>query len=117
MTGARDVLAWLLGCWTRRRPLSRTSVLPTPSPRKSIEPTSPRAKLLLVWPLLLLNDWSLICGIERRRSSTQTAAVAALSSSPQTVTGRSRSEERRVGNECVSKCRSRWSQYHYNKNQ
>src|SRR3546814_1488967 len=22
------------------------------------------------------------------------------------------SEERRVGNECVSKCRSRWSQYH-----
>src|SRR3546814_12850958 len=24
----------------------------------------------------------------------------------------SRSEERRVGNECVSTCRSRWSQYH-----
>src|SRR3546814_13445445 len=24
-----------------------------------------------------------------------------------------RSEERRVGNECVSKCRSRWSQYLY----
>src|SRR3546814_12828113 len=24
-----------------------------------------------------------------------------------------RSEERRVGNECVSKCRTRWSQYHY----
>src|SRR3546814_11071342 len=23
-----------------------------------------------------------------------------------------RSEERRVGKECVSKCRSRWSQYH-----
>src|SRR3546814_15018067 len=23
-----------------------------------------------------------------------------------------RSEERRVGNECVSTCRSRWSQYH-----
>src|SRR3546814_8018884 len=23
-----------------------------------------------------------------------------------------RSEERRVGNECVSKCRSRWSPYH-----
>src|SRR3546814_6702224 len=24
-----------------------------------------------------------------------------------------RSEERRVGKECVSKCRSRWSPYHY----
>src|SRR3546814_14540740 len=26
--------------------------------------------------------------------------------------GRNRSEERRVGKECVSTCRSRWSQYH-----
>src|SRR3546814_20528681 len=27
--------------------------------------------------------------------------------------GRIRSEERRVGQECVSTCRSRWSPYHY----
>src|SRR3546814_21073017 len=27
---------------------------------------------------------------------------------------RPRSEERRVGQECVSTCRSRWSPYHYN---
>src|SRR3546814_15395973 len=27
-----------------------------------------------------------------------------------------RSEERRVGKECVSTCRSRWSPYHYHKN-
>src|SRR3546814_17046640 len=27
-----------------------------------------------------------------------------------------RSEERRVGKECVSTCISRWSRYHYNKN-
>src|SRR3546814_16473561 len=27
-----------------------------------------------------------------------------------------RSEERRVGTECVSTCRSRWSPYHYTKN-
>src|SRR3546814_12883013 len=27
-----------------------------------------------------------------------------------------RSEERRVGKECVSTCRSRWSPYHENKN-
>src|SRR3546814_19866659 len=26
-----------------------------------------------------------------------------------------RAEERRVGKECVSTCRSRWSRYHYNK--
>src|SRR3546814_19621231 len=29
---------------------------------------------------------------------------------------RDRSEERRVGKECVSQCRSRWSQYHSKKN-
>src|SRR3546814_11869650 len=28
------------------------------------------------------------------------------------VTARNRSEERRVGKECVSTCRSRWSPYH-----
>src|SRR3546814_16300120 len=31
---------------------------------------------------------------------------------PQTVVGIYRSEERRVGQECVSTCRSRWSPYH-----
>src|SRR3546814_19498064 len=30
--------------------------------------------------------------------------------------GEKRSEERRVGKECVSTCRSRWSQYHSKKN-
>src|SRR3546814_15046428 len=29
--------------------------------------------------------------------------------------GHERSEERRVGKECVSTCRSRWSPYHYKK--
>src|SRR3546814_20429431 len=28
------------------------------------------------------------------------------------IAGKVRSEERRVGKECVSTCRSRWSQYH-----
>src|SRR3546814_12635651 len=32
-----------------------------------------------------------------------------------TLTGAIRSEERRVGKECVSTCRSRWSPYHSNK--
>src|SRR3546814_18366826 len=31
-------------------------------------------------------------------------------------TGASRSEERRVGKECVSTCRSRWSPYHQKQN-
>src|SRR3546814_12971035 len=30
--------------------------------------------------------------------------------------GEARSEERRVGKECGSACRSRWSTYHYKKN-
>src|SRR3546814_19000485 len=33
-----------------------------------------------------------------------------------TQNGGQRSEERRVGKECVSKCRSRWSQSHYKTN-
>src|SRR3546814_16910548 len=32
------------------------------------------------------------------------------------ATGAGRSEERRVGKECVSPCRSRWSPYHSKKN-
>src|SRR3546814_15457518 len=38
---------------------------------------------------------------------------------PRTQAGQdslNRSEERRVGKECVSTCRSRWSPYHYKKN-
>src|SRR3546814_1333243 len=33
----------------------------------------------------------------------------------QCAKGYTRSEERRVGKECVSTCRSRWSPYHYKK--
>src|SRR3546814_13651801 len=36
----------------------------------------------------------------------------AASAYPEIAAGRKRSEERRVGKECVSTCRSRWSQYH-----
>src|SRR3546814_19982104 len=32
------------------------------------------------------------------------------------IVGEQRSEERRVGKECVSTCRSRWSPYHSKKN-
>src|SRR3546814_17109345 len=33
------------------------------------------------------------------------------------LVGRERSEERRVGHECVRKCRSRWSPYHQKQKQ
>src|SRR3546814_14905797 len=55
----------------------------------------------------------------------QYLADAALQSQPtvaKTAVGRpsrsfgARSEERRVGKECVSTCRSRWSPYHQKKN-
>src|SRR3546814_20424334 len=36
--------------------------------------------------------------------------------SPTSRTSARRSEERRVGKECVSTCRSRWSRYHYKNN-
>src|SRR3546814_10255630 len=45
------------------------------------------------------------CKTERRTVSDATAE-------PPGVSRRNRSEERRVGKECVSTCRSRWSPYH-----
>src|SRR3546814_14951182 len=58
---------------------------------------------------------------KRRQVSTPAAAVisrlartstSALARRPARARKR-RSEERRVGQECVSTCRSRWSPYHY----
>src|SRR3546814_15181886 len=52
---------------------------------------------------------------ERRRISAEEAATlnakAAIVAAFDKAVGR-RSEERRVGKECVSTCRSRWSPYH-----
>src|SRR3546814_13979713 len=48
------------------------------------------------------------------------AAIGAALANPQAgaicFSGDGRSEERRVGKECVSTCRSRWSADHYKKN-
>src|SRR3546814_12478608 len=44
-----------------------------------------------------------MCGLERQIRPPQQVIV--------------RSEERRVGKECVSTCRSRWSPYHYQQKQ
>src|SRR3546814_13399072 len=48
-----------------------------------------------------------IADLEALRS----AAAACVTDQPE-HDDRDRSEERRVGKECVSTCRSRWSQYH-----
>src|SRR3546814_11493022 len=47
-----------------------------------------------------------------RLRNTDRCVVAKFASR---VASKVRSEERRVGKECVSTCRSRWSPYHYKK--
>src|SRR3546814_10596679 len=65
-----------------------------------------------------ISDWSSdVCSSDltatrawERMSSHQKGRV--VSQIPGALRSRSRSEERRVGKECVSTCRSRWSPYH-----
>src|SRR3546814_12575016 len=58
-------------------------------------------------------------GVARGRHRTHTHVLgvyAGMAVGHQTCHGgHARSEERRVGKECVSTCRSRWSPYHYKK--
>src|SRR3546814_16448337 len=49
-----------------------------------------------------------------RHPSIPTPSAKSLNP-PTVIRRRIRSEERRVGKECVRKCRSRWSQYHQKK--
>src|SRR3546814_3827837 len=51
---------------------------------------------------------------QRGRRRTAASAGGSLAGAPPPVSRgpRCRSEERRVGKECVSTCRSRWSPYH-----
>src|SRR3546814_12812837 len=53
-------------------------------------------------------------GTPQRRSPAHTGAAGTLRRHTHRDTPRS--EERSVGKECVSTCRSRWSPYHYKKN-
>src|SRR3546814_8170146 len=47
-----------------------------------------------------------------QRQNVDVQDPALISDSNSSKTSRGRSDERRVGKECVSKCRSRWSPYH-----
>ena len=48
---------------------------------------------------------------EPRLELARAAGISTFGSAAEAVTGE-RSEERRVGKECVNPCRSRWSPYH-----
>src|SRR3546814_12643112 len=48
-------------------------------------------------------------------TNVDNAIVDPKNFSEQSLVERNRSEERRVGKECVSRLRSRWSPYHYKK--
>src|SRR3546814_14697131 len=60
-----------------------------------------------------------VCSSDLRRTSAAPAGSrmrgAAISMRSNPAFRPIRSEERRVGKECVSTCRSRWSPYHYKK--
>src|SRR3546814_5964147 len=50
--------------------------------------------------------------VERRQARISSQLSIRTPSSQSVEAGSKRSEERRVGKECVSTCRSRWSPYH-----
>src|SRR3546814_11460304 len=58
----------------------------------------------------------LVGGRDDRRFILQPVARADLDQFHRVIFQNLRSEERRVGKECVSTCRSRWSPYHIKKN-
>src|SRR5213082_3733551 len=63
---------------------------------------------------IVSGDWSSdVCSSDLSSTGTSGSAEA-----PATIAARvcaSRSEERRVGKECLTQCRSRWSPYHEKK--
>src|SRR3546814_8914821 len=67
---------------------------------------------------LRISDWSSdVCSADllgpgRWACRASHGAETRQQEDPATSTSTTRSEERRVGKECVSTCRSRWSPYH-----
>src|SRR3546814_1070503 len=86
------------GCW----PLSR------PSHHGWLSAVTPTlVKIVLLWTVFraLGFDFSLVPGATPKKPASGLIAYRRPSAP-------GRSEERRVGKECVSTCRSRWSPYH-----
>src|SRR3546814_6597215 len=63
-----------------------------------------------------ISDWSSdVCSSDlpsHRSRGSHMIIRSSRSNFAETATSSTRSEERRVGKECVSTCRSRWSPYH-----
>src|SRR3546814_19908181 len=67
----------------------------------------------------LITEWESARGRELRDAGGDLGGTMRLGAFPARLSGNShsaRSEERRVGKECVRPCRSRWSRYHKKKN-
>src|SRR3546814_6252758 len=62
---------------------------------------------------LRISDWSSdVCSSDLPAAHASSRLQKAESASTAALSSGERSEERRVGKECVSTCRSRWSPYH-----
>src|SRR3546814_4417420 len=74
---------------------------------------SPGTTLVAPVPARRLDTWNVVGGKYSLPRSHSVAAISARAGASWCTGLRARrSEERRVGKECVSTCRSRWSPYH-----
>src|SRR6056297_3933586 len=65
---------------------------------------------------ILRSDWSSdVCSSDLATATRSEARAGSSRRSSVIVPGVTRSEERRVGKECVSTCRSRWAPHHAKK--
>src|SRR3546814_13285906 len=78
-----------------------------------------QARDLLRLPEIMLGGIADRCALERHDALIALAACRLVEGDRQESLAEQgeegRSEERRVGKECVSTCRSRWTPYHYKK--
>src|SRR3546814_18263333 len=78
-----------------------------------LEDYKPRDEESMNLPAVLRTEWLLINGPGGRARTALGASLVKLFTQPDSEMGfDDRSDERRVGKECVSTCRSRWSPYH-----
>src|SRR3546814_6171541 len=80
-------------------------------------PSPPTSQLLSVTGNTVARSWKSVSTgcVKLRPSSLETSSVLPAPTNTTLPLASTRSEERRVGTECVSTCRSRWSPYNYKK--
>src|SRR3546814_20757923 len=71
----------------------------------------------ILWPLIMNGGFQVNLAGQRfsNEASGYSEQAARVNAQPERIAWSIRSEERRVGKECVSTCRSRWSPYHKKK--